>query len=61
MKFINANKLHRKSGGMGHPALVRPTEGLNEDPLSHLRLCRICQWCVDSYPIWSLGGFAESR
>jgi hypothetical protein len=22
MKFINANKLHRKSGGMGHPAFV---------------------------------------
>jgi hypothetical protein len=26
MKFINANKLHRKSGGMGHPALV-PVRG----------------------------------
>jgi hypothetical protein len=23
MKFINANKLHRKSGGMGHPSFVR--------------------------------------
>jgi hypothetical protein len=23
MKFINANKLHRKSGGMGHPFFVR--------------------------------------
>jgi hypothetical protein len=23
MKFINANKLHRKSGGLGDPALVR--------------------------------------
>jgi hypothetical protein len=22
MKFINANKLHRKSGGMGHPSFV---------------------------------------
>jgi len=32
MKFINANKLHRKYGGMGHPASVRPTEGLNRAP-----------------------------
>jgi hypothetical protein len=23
MKFINANKLRRKSGGMGHPSFVR--------------------------------------
>src|SRR5271169_6535107 len=23
MKLINANRLHRKSGGMGHPSLVR--------------------------------------
>ena len=23
MKFINANKLHRESGGMGHPSFVR--------------------------------------
>src|ERR1700678_510695 len=23
MKFINANKLHRKSGGMGHPSFAR--------------------------------------
>jgi hypothetical protein len=23
MKFINANKLHRKSGGVGHTSLVR--------------------------------------
>jgi len=28
MKFINANKLHRKSGGVGHPSLVEGT-GLN--------------------------------
>ena len=26
MNFINANKLHRKSGGMGHPSLMRETE-----------------------------------
>src|ERR1700678_3730285 len=26
LKFINANKLHRKSGGMGHPSLVREPE-----------------------------------
>src|ERR1700690_3709680 len=26
MKFINANKLHRKSGGMGHPSFVRERE-----------------------------------
>jgi hypothetical protein len=25
MKFTNANKLHRKSGGMGYPALVAGT------------------------------------
>src|ERR1700679_2180021 len=25
MKFTNANKLHRRSGGMGHPALVAGT------------------------------------
>jgi hypothetical protein len=23
MKFTNANKLHRKSGGMGHPSFAR--------------------------------------
>ena len=26
MKFINANELHRKSGGMGHPSFVREPE-----------------------------------
>ena len=26
MKCINANKLHRKSGGMGHPSFVRELE-----------------------------------
>src|ERR1700677_1094451 len=27
MKFINANKLHRKSGGMGHPSVCEGTRG----------------------------------
>jgi pyruvate formate-lyase activating enzyme-like uncharacterized protein len=26
MKFINANKLHRKSGGVGHPSFLRERE-----------------------------------
>jgi hypothetical protein len=26
MEFINTNKLHRKSGGVGHPSLVRERE-----------------------------------
>ena len=26
MRFINANKLHRKSGGMGHPAVIAGTD-----------------------------------
>jgi hypothetical protein len=26
VKFINANELHRKSGGMGHPSFVREPE-----------------------------------
>jgi hypothetical protein len=30
MKFLNANTLHRKSGGMGHPALVAGVEYANE-------------------------------
>src|ERR1700678_3318982 len=29
IKFINANKLHRKSGGMGHPSFVWETKGGN--------------------------------
>jgi hypothetical protein len=29
IKFINATKLHRKSGGVGHPSLVVRTEFLN--------------------------------
>jgi hypothetical protein len=28
MKFIKANKPHRKSGGMGHPSLCEGTKGL---------------------------------
>jgi hypothetical protein len=27
MNFINANKLHRKSGGMGHPSFVADDDG----------------------------------
>ncbi len=26
MKFMSANKLYRKSGGMGHPAFAREQE-----------------------------------
>ncbi len=26
MEFTDTNKLHRKSGGMGHPSLVRERE-----------------------------------
>src|ERR1700733_12444592 len=33
MKFINANKLHRKSGGTGHPALIEGTRGTRPTPL----------------------------
>ena len=48
MKFINANKLHRKSGGMGHPSLVWEREPLRlssqvgsyADSLALVRICR---------------------
>ena len=44
MKFINANKLHRKSGVWGHPSFVRKREALP------LRDCGVLTQTLKPFP-----------
>src|SRR5271170_6848197 len=37
MKFINASKLHRKSGGMGHPSLCEGTRAYQAEFIASLQ------------------------